>query len=254
MNNNTVPSALRNLPSVVVVCGHYGVGKTNFSLNMAYDMAEASRKVTLVDLDIVNPYFRSSDHAAALSAAGVELLCPQSAGTALDAPMLSVAIDTAIETAQQTDDAMCIIDAGGDDVGATALGRYAKSIQQAPYAMLYVVNALREQTLEPAEAAALLPEMEGASHLHATHVVNNTHLMDATTFEVVERGVAFAKEAARLLDLPLLCSAIPLAEEPGQAGVYTQDAIVLQQQVKSSTLACENPYFVRILVKKPWDV
>ncbi len=248
-----IPEALLDLPNVVVVCGHYGVGKTNFSLNLAYDLADAGRKVTLVDLDIVNPYFRSSDHAAALEGAGVELLCPQSAGTALDAPMLSVAIDSAIEHAQNAENTVCVIDAGGDDVGATALGRYAKAITAEPYAMLYVVNALREQTLEPQEAAALLPEMEFTSHLKATHVVNNTHLMDSTTPDVVARGVAFAREAADLLDLPLLCTAVPYAEAPGKPGVPTEGASKLEQTVNSGAVACENPYFVRILVKKPWD-
>ncbi|MBQ9069336.1 MAG: ParA family protein [Eggerthellaceae bacterium] len=245
-----LPPTIGRLPRVVVVIGHYGVGKTNFSLNLAYDLAEAGRKATLVDLDIVNPYFRSSDHAKELEAAGVALLCPQSAGTALDAPMLSVAIDSAVEEAQGSEGAVCIIDAGGDDVGATALGRYAKTILKAPYAMLYVVNALREQTLQPEEAVGLLPEMEAASHLRATHVVNNTHLMDATTPEVIVHGVEFAQCVSVAAGLPLLCTAIPKdAEVGGQGTTFAQ----LEQTVKSGALACENPYFVRIYVKKPWD-
>ena len=245
--------AFNELPPVVVVVGHYGVGKTNFSLNLAYDMAAAGRKVTLIDLDIVNPYFRSSDHAAALEQAGITLLCPQSANTALDAPMLSVAVDEAIQNARLQEDSLCIIDAGGDDVGATALGRYAKVIQEAPFAMLYVVNALRELTKEPQEAADLLPEMEYTSHLKATHVVNNTHLMDATDESVVERGQTFAEEIAQILGLPLLCTVVPLATEPGSESLLTPAAAQLKESIISGKLRCENCVFMRIYVKKPWD-
>ncbi|MBQ9021714.1 MAG: P-loop NTPase [Eggerthellaceae bacterium] len=248
-----IPSVLKELPSVVVVFGHYGVGKTNFSLNLAYDLAAEGRQVTLVDLDIVNPYFRSSDHAAALEAAGIRLLCPQSANTALDAPMLNVAIDSAIEEARSEEGHVCIIDAGGDDVGATALGRFSKLIKQGEHAVLYVVNALRELTKQPQEAADLLPEMEYTSHLRATHVVNNTHLMDATDESVVKRGIEFAEEVARILDVPLLCTAVPLACEAGSLSLLTPAAQQLKESIDSAKLTCANCYFVSIYVKKPWD-
>lgn len=248
-----LPETLATLPPVVVVCGHYGVGKTNFALNFALDAAASGAQVTLVDLDIVNPYFRSSDYRALLAERAVELVCPQSAGTTLDAPMLSVAIDDAIKAAQQEKNRLCIIDAGGDDVGATALGRYANTITEAPYAMLYVVNASRELTKEPQDAAALLPEMEAASHLHATHVVNNTHLMDATDEAVVKRGISFARDVAQLLNLPLACTTIALMEDADDTEGLTSASTALKQLVKSNTLACENPYFVRIYVRKPWD-
>lgn len=252
-SSESLPASLLSLPPVVVVLGHYGVGKTNFSLNLAYDFAAAGKQVTLVDLDIVNPYFRSSDHIEALSAAGITMLCPQSAHTALDAPMLNVAIDSAIEEAQAGDNHVCIIDAGGDDVGATALGRFSKFIKQGDHAVLYVVNGLRELTKQPQEAADLLPEMEFTSHLLATHVVNNTHLMDATDEGVVKRGIEFAEEVAHILDLPLVCTAVPLACEAGSESLLTPTAQQLKESIDSGKLTCENCYFVRIYVKKPWD-
>ncbi|MDR0514153.1 MAG: hypothetical protein LBG81_03205, partial [Coriobacteriaceae bacterium] len=153
------------LAPLTIVVGHYGVGKTNFSLNIALDAAQAGStseeegqggrarearaesqggrareaRAKLIDLDVVNPYFRSSDHRGLLERQGIQLISPCFAGSALDVPSLSAAIMPAIEAA----DAHCpvIIDAGGDDQGAVALGRFANQIARRPYAMLSVVNA-----------------------------------------------------------------------------------------------------------------
>ena len=91
MDRETAPFEVSSLAPVVVVVGHYGVGKTNFALNLALDAAAAGRAVTLADMDVVNPYFRSSEYAAVLDAAGVRLVAPvfAGAGTSLDVPSLT---------------------------------------------------------------------------------------------------------------------------------------------------------------------
>ena len=106
-----LPDALAALPSVTIVCGHYGVGKTNFCLNLALDSVQQGRQVALIDLDVVNPYFRSSDYASLIEDHGIELIAPPFAGTALDAPMLSGRIATAIEHASDVPGRLVIIDA-----------------------------------------------------------------------------------------------------------------------------------------------
>ena len=234
-----LPRALFELPRVVVVCGHYGVGKTNFCLNLAVDLAAAGKQVTLVDLDVVNPYFRSSDYGQILDASGVQLLKPPFAGTALDAPMLSGRIATEIECAQADPMRVVVLDVGGDDAGATALGSFSDAVKQGPFAMLYVVNALREQTLEPTSALDLLREIEAASHCRATHVVNNTHLQRETTAETIAKGVDFAETVAELASLPILCTTCPAR---------------LQDCVDGQTLACDSVYLVQEYVSTPWDV
>ena len=243
---------VRSLPPVVVLTGHYGAGKTNLALNLAFDAAAAGVRVALADLDVVNPYFRSSDHAAALAEAGIDLIAPAFAGTTLDSPGISGKVATAVQWAREgaagegvaasdptsttphASRRLLIIDAGGDDVGATALGRFARTVAQGPYAMLHVVNRSRNLTATPAEALAVLREVEAASHLTVTAVANNTHLADQTTPEVLERGVTFAREVAKAAGVPLAFSTV----EHSLEGAACDLGVV---------------YPVRILVRKPWE-
>ncbi len=272
---------LSTLPPVVVVSGHYGAGKTNLALNLAFDAVAAGVQVALADLDVVNPYFRSSDYAAVLSQAGIELIAPAFAGTTLDSPGISGKVATAVQWAREgvagetavegelaneagesaaltavrpTGSAkpagpggpaktagsggsarrLLIIDAGGDDVGATALGRFARLIAQGPYAMLHVVNRSRNLTATPQEALAILREVETASRLRVTAIANNTHLADQTTPEVLARGAQFAREVADLAGVPLAFSTV-------------------EQSLVDAARKLDVVYPVRILVRKPWE-
>lgn len=199
---------------VVVVCGHYGVGKTNLALNLALASAAAGEQVTLADLDLVNPYFRSSDYPEVLARAGVRLAAPTFAGTTLDTPSLGGQLVTEIELAlsHQPGDGprrRLIVDVGGDDAGAYALGGYADALRGPGVRLLYVVNAFRNLTQEPGEAAAVLREIEAASHLAACGVVNNSHLCDETAEKDVETGRAWARSVADELALPLVATCVP---------------------------------------------
>ena len=215
----------------IIVCGHYGCGKTNLSLNLAVNLQKAGRKVTLVDLDLVNPYFRSSDFPEILRSNQIELIAPVFAHSNLDLPALPENLHRIFSMTDRT----VIIDVGGDDAGATALGSVSQSIRQMEYQMLYVVNRYRALTQTPAEACALLREIESACRLKATGVVNNSHMQGETTPDDILRGVSFAEKTAELLDLPLAFTTVPafLAEKVGKAG--------------------KNVYPVEIYVKPPWE-
>ena len=128
------------LAGVLIVCGHYGVGKTALSLSLAKDAARAGKRVSLIDLDVVNPYFRSSDQAQSLRAAGISVITPVYAGPDcnIDMPALTGAVAPAIERASSDAGELCVIDVGGDDAGAAALGRFSHTIASAPYEMWYV--------------------------------------------------------------------------------------------------------------------
>ncbi|MCL1849572.1 MAG: hypothetical protein FWF83_07895 [Clostridiales bacterium] len=188
-----------------VICGHYGCGKTNLSINLAIEAAHAGKKTTLVDFDIVNPYFRSSDYAGLLEKNGVRLIAPVYAGSTMDLPMIPPEVHSIFGG-----DGLVIIDAGGDGVGATVLGRFADRISAMDYDMLYVVNQYRVQSANADAAINLLREIEEASHLKATAIVNNSHLMYETKPETVFRSAAFAEEAARAAGLAVRGTLAPM--------------------------------------------
>lgn len=190
---------------ITVICGHYGCGKTNLALNLAVEAVKSGRKSVIVDMDIVNPYFRSSDYVDFLDRHGVQLIAPVFANTTLDTPVLPPEIYS-VFSMEDTD---VFIDAGGDDVGATALGRLSQQLEEHGYEMIYVVNRYRILSTEPQEAMELLHEIEAASHLKATAVVNNSHLGVNTDIGVVIDAEKYAQEAARLCGLPLLYSTVP---------------------------------------------
>ncbi len=213
---------------VTVICGHYGTGKTNLSINLALDCAREGEKVTLIDMDVVNPYFRSSDYADILTAAGVRVLGPNFANTNLDTPSLPAAIGDAI-----TDGERVIIDVGGDDAGATALGVYRARLTSSDPDVIYVVNRYRSQTTAPEEAAEILGEIERAAGIKATCIANNSHLKQDTTAATVAESVPFAERVAELTGLPLRFTTVP-------AGVDPLNKV-------------PNMYPVSVYVRAPWE-
>ncbi|MFQ7748814.1 MAG: ParA family protein, partial [Eubacteriales bacterium] len=165
---------------LTVVCGHYGCGKTNLALNLALEAAQEGGQVTVVDMDIVNPYFRSSEYGELLESRGIRLIAPVFAGTTLDTPTLPPEIYSIFEGGGQV-----FLDVGGDDAGITALGGLHEQMEAAGYEMLYVINRYRVLSQKPEEAAALLREIESASRLKATGLVNNSHLGVETKLSTV---------------------------------------------------------------------
>ena len=190
---------------ITVICGHYGCGKTNLTLNLALEAAGECQPVTVVDLDIVNPYFRSSEYGELLGEKGVRLIAPVFANTTLDTPTLPPEIYSVFEPQA----GRVFLDAGGDDAGVTALGGLHAMLEEAGYDMLYVINRYRVLSQTPEETAALLGEIQAASRLRATGLVNNSHLGVETTLETLERALPFARKTAELTHLPLLYSTAP---------------------------------------------
>lgn len=222
---------MRNLSQekIIILSGHYGCGKTTLSLNVCLELKARGEEVTLADLDIVNPYFCSVEFARPLEKRCIGLIASQYAGTNLDAPALTAQLDGAIAS-----EGRLVIDTGGDDAGATALGRYSRAIASVGYQMLYVVNQKRFLTGTPVKAVELLRQIENAARLRAAGIVNNTNLGVETTVDLVAESMNFAVETARLAGLPLLFTAAD-ARLPGLERL-------------------KGPVFpVQTVIRKPWE-
>ena len=180
--------------------GHYGSGKTNIAVNYALRLAGEGKAVCIADLDIVNPYFRTADSAKELEAAGVRLVAPQFANTNVDLPALPA---EAYRLVTDTN-TYGIMDIGGDDRGAYALGRYVPAIlQENNYRMVYVANCYRPLTSTPEDALEVMREIEAACSLKFTDIVNNSNLGNETTSEIFLNSLDFIDGLRELSGLPV---------------------------------------------------
>ncbi|HHZ05631.1 MAG TPA: ParA family protein [Clostridiales bacterium] len=214
-----------NLKQLTIIYGHYGCGKTNLSLNLALDCAKQGNRVTIVDLDIVNPYFRSSDYKTQLAEKGIDVICPSFAGTNLDTPALSPRIYSAFENK----DSHIILDVGGDDAGAYALGRFRKNIQDyGDYSAYYIINKYRNFTTTPADAEQICSEIVSACGITPTGVINNSHLQSLTTVDDVQKAYSYGEETAKLLGVPLTATTAPknIADSVVGDNIFPVDIIV----------------------------
>lgn len=190
--------------TITIVCGHYGSGKTNVAVNLAlrYKKEAPEKNISVADVDIVNPYFRTADAREILMEAGVIPLIPEFANSNVDIPSLPHRL-TALFSGNGGMEESTIIDVGGDE-GAVALGMYSQQLNRLDYDMIYVINKYRPLTADPKDAADLMREIEGVSNLKCTRIVNNSSLGAETTAEDILESVEYARECAELCGLPLL--------------------------------------------------
>jgi len=190
---------------ITILCGHYGSGKTNIAVNMAFDLKKRYNKVSIADLDIVNPYFRTKDSRDELEAANIKLISSEYAGTNVDIPALPA------EMYSLTDDksTMALLDIGGDDRGALALGRLAPQIlEENNYEILAVINMYRPLTPDAESTAEVLYEIERAMGMRFTGVINNSNLGEATEAKDVLDSVQYADAVCKRLSLPLYATTV----------------------------------------------
>ena len=190
---------------LTLFAGHYGSGKTNIAVNYALHLAKEGKQVCIADLDIVNPYFRTADSRQELESAGVELISPQFANSNVDLPALPA------QAYKLVQDKRCygIMDIGGDDRGAYALGRYIPFMKQEnDYRMVYVANCYRPLTRTAAEAREVMQEIEAASGLAFTDIVNNSNLATETDIQTVLDSRDFIRELSGLSGLPVFMTTV----------------------------------------------
>lgn len=185
--------------------GHYGSGKTNVALNFAFDLKEKGLNVSIADLDIVNPYFRTKDSEKELEQAGIELVALPFAGTNVDLPSLPAETYGLV----MRNDRHVILDIGGDDRGAYALGRFTPYIlEENNFDMFFVVNFYRPLTRNAEEAMEVFYEIQQAAKMQFTGIINNSNLGEETTAEDVERTIPLAESLAEKLNLPVVMTTV----------------------------------------------
>ena len=185
---------------LTLFAGHYGSGKTNIAVNYAMLLAKEGKKVCIADLDIVNPYFRTKDSERELEENGITLICSQYANTNVDLPAIPA------ESYRLVQDKTCfgVIDIGGDDRGAYALGRFADAIKaEGDYNMAFVLNRYRPLTSSVSDAIEIMREIEAASGIKFDCIVNNSNIGSETTADIVLGSIAFAQELSDKTGLPI---------------------------------------------------
>lgn len=185
---------------LTLFAGHYGSGKTNIAVNYALQLASEGKKTCIADLDIVNPYFRTADSEKELTRAGVELIRPRFANSNVDLPALPAEAYRLVQDLST----YAVMDIGGDDRGAYALGRYVPAIKaEGNYRMVYVANCYRPLTRTAEEALEVMREIEEACGLAFTDIVNNSNLGTETTPQTVLDSVVFIRELRSISGLPV---------------------------------------------------
>jgi len=180
-----------------IVIGAYGSGKSEYSVHLSRQLKAQGFNVSLADLDVVNPYFRTRDVQEQFAREGIEVIAPEGEFKHADLPMISPRIRGAIEDLNRT----VILDVGGDPAGCRALGRFTEQIIKRGYEMLFVVNTNRPFTSTPDEIIKMKEMLEFSSKLLITELICNTNLMEFTDEELVRAGISIIKAAADKMNL-----------------------------------------------------
>ena len=190
---------------ITILSGHYGSGKTNIAVNIALDLKTRHERVAVADIDIVNPYFRTKDSEELFQEKGIRLICSSYANTNVDIP----ALPQDIYAITDDRDLYCVLDVGGDERGALALGRIAPKIaEENDYEMLYVLNTFRPLTRDVESAIEVMQEIECACKLKFTAVVNNSNLGAESTDEDIIKTIPLAKEVAERAGIPMIYTTV----------------------------------------------
>ncbi len=196
---------MNNFKRLTLLCGHYGSGKTNVAVNLAFYLKKQYNSVVVADLDIVNPYFRTKDSLQDFEKHGIELICSEYANTNVDIPALPADMYRLTTDKNLT----AVIDVGGDDRGAYALGRLVPEIKaENNFDMLMVINGYRPLTPDAESTLEVMREIETACGLKFTGLVNNSNLGAETTAQSVIDSIGYANEVSKASGLPIVMTTV----------------------------------------------
>lgn len=190
---------LTGLRRLVMFCGVFGSGKTEVAVNFAIGLRQQGRLVTVADLDIVNPYFRSREVREQLAGFGVDVIVPAERLVNADLPIIQPEVRGALERSAGN----VVLDLGGDPVGARLMASFAGLVRPEELDGLFVFNSRRPRTLTAADAARMMAEISSAAQVRLTGIVINSHLVGETTPEVIGEGIALGEELSAIARTPV---------------------------------------------------
>ena len=196
---------------IVIIVGNYGSGKSETAVNLAIHARSQGLSVKITDLDLVNPYFRTREARTPLEKMGVEVVLPPSKYMHADLPILTPAVAAMIKSPAD----LTIMDAGGDDVGATVLAALADVLKGKEVTMLQVINPLRPFTQDLEGCLTIGREIEAASKLKLTGLVSNANLMDETTPQIIYDGLDLVTQVSNAtgLDIEFITASSKLMDQ-----------------------------------------
>ncbi|PKM85805.1 MAG: ATP-binding protein [Firmicutes bacterium HGW-Firmicutes-11] len=197
---------------ITIVTGHYGSGKTEFSVNLALHQSNAGKRTALVDLDIANVYFRSREQRALLESNGIQVY-----GGSFDYEITAElpALSSSIRKPLEDPDCLTVVDVGGNDSGARILKQFAKYFTPEQSEHLIVINGNRPETSTLEGALLHIEQIQRETGLPVDGLVNNTHLLMETEAEHIQAGIRFCNALAEKSGIPVRyhCCAEDLCEK-----------------------------------------
>jgi len=193
-----------NYSRITIFAGHYGSGKTNIAVNYALLLRQSHKKVMIADLDIVNPYFRTKDSEQTLRKFGIKLISSDYANSNLDVPAVPGEINAIFDDLES----YAVIDVGGDDRGACALGRYFEKLHTNDVAAFFVINMYRPLSREAGATIEIMREIEFAGRIKFTGIINNSNLGIDTTASDIINSLPYAEEVSQKTQLPVVMTSV----------------------------------------------
>jgi hypothetical protein len=217
--------SLPGLRRVTLFIGAYGSGKSEISLNFAFWLRSQNKKVTLVDLDIINPYYRTVDARITAEAKSIRVIAPPFAGTNVDVPAVPPDINSIFDDPSRH----AVLDIGGEDMGARVVSMLKMHLRQmtSSFALYMVVNPYRpfNETADQVEKTA--QSLSSATGLELTGLVHNANLLEAGGASLLSDSWFVVKQAADRLALPVVFAAAMHETIPPSWGDKTPEGIPL---------------------------
>lgn len=196
-----------NQKRINIFCGHFGSGKTEVAVNYALKLNEIRGNTAIADIDIVNPFFRTADAKTALEKLGIKVVLPVYANTNVDVPALPAELNSLFENSRYN----VVLDVGGDDLGAKAIGRYSKDIAIQDFNFFIIVNTNRPYTCDVDKIIKMIDEIEKGACLKTTALINNANFLQYTSYDDIKKGYAISKQVSDRLKIPVAFSCIDIA-------------------------------------------